>query len=188
MLIAPVLARVSATSMFHSLKATMPKSHSLTRRGWWLGALIFTALPAITLLPFKGISETMGWQASALFAQNITTQVIVWALLTGLISMSLLLLWHFLLNRKTGARFANYGLTWNGKVKLFSIAQSFLLAFAVVAVLYISLLLTDYLFDVDYRIWVFAIKLLSPLQMGIALIYLLPFSLFFIIVATVLHG
>jgi pimeloyl-ACP methyl ester carboxylesterase len=188
MLIVPVLARVSATSMFSSLKATMPKSHSLTGRGWWLGALIFTALPAITLLPFKGISEKLGWQASALFSQNITTQVIVWALLTGLISMSLLLLWHFLLNRKTGASFANYGLTWNGKVKLFSIAQSFLLAFAVVAVLYISLVLTDYLFDVDYRIWVFAIKLLSPLQMGIALIYLLPFSLFFIIVATVLHG
>ena len=187
-LIAPVLSRLTQTSTFHSLKVSTPKVYSLSGQSWWLGALIFTTLPALTLFPFKGISETLGWQASALFAQNISTQIIVWALLTGLISMSLFLLWHFLLNRKTGASFASYGLTWNGRVQLFSIAHSFLLAFAVVGVLYTSLVLTDYLFDVDYRIWVFAIKLLSPLQMSIALLYLLPFSLFFIILATVLHG
>jgi pimeloyl-ACP methyl ester carboxylesterase len=187
-LIAPVLSRLVQTSTFHSLKVSTPKVSSLTGRSWWLGALIFTTLPALTLFPFKGISETLGWQASALFAQNISTKIIVWALLTGLISMSLFLLWHFLLNRKTGASFASYGLTWHGRVQLSSIAHSLLLAFAVVGILYTSLVLTDYLFDVDYRIWVFAIKLLSPLQMGIALLYLLPFSLFFIILATVLHG
>jgi pimeloyl-ACP methyl ester carboxylesterase len=187
-LIVPALTRVAETSTFRSLKASMPKLHSLTGGGWWVGALIFTLLPAITLFPFKGISEKLGWQASAVFAQNITTQVMVWALLTGLVSITLFLLWHFLLNRKTGASFESYGLTWNGRVPISSIVQSFLLALAVVGVLYTSLLLTDYLFDMDYRIWVFGIKLLSPLQMGIAMSYLIPFSLFFIIVATVLHG
>ncbi|TWX46996.1 alpha/beta hydrolase family protein [Colwellia hornerae] len=188
MLIIPTLGKVSATSMFSSLKAAMPKLQSLTGHSWWFGAVIFTALPALTLLPFKGISERLGWQASALFAQNITSQVMIWALLTGLISMLLLLLWHFLLNRKTGASFESYGLTWNGQIKVSSIAHSFLLAFVVVGGLYISLLLTDFLFDVDYRIWVFAIKPLSLMQMGIALSYLMPFSLFFIIVGAVLHG
>ena len=187
-LIEPTLSRLAQTSVFNSLKDTTPKLYSLTGRSWWVAALIFTALPALTLFPFKGISETLGWQASAFFAQNISTQIIVWALLTGLISMSLFLLWHYLLNRKTGASFASYGLTWHGRADMSSIAHSFLLALAVVGVLYTSLVLTDYLFDVDYRIWVFAIKLLSPLQMGIALLYLLPFSLFFVIVATVLHG
>jgi hypothetical protein len=67
----------------------------------------------------------------ALFAENITTQVIVWALLTGFILMSLFLLWHFLLNHKTGASFSSYGLTWNGLVKTFSLAQLFLPATAV---------------------------------------------------------
>ena len=187
-LIVPALTRVVETSTFRSLKSAMPKLHSLTGGGWWIGAFVFTALPALTLFPFKGISEKLGWQASAFFAQDITTQVMVWALLTGLISISLFMLWHFLLNRKTGASFKNYGLTWNGRVPISSIAHSFLLALAVVAVLYTSLVLTDYLFDVDYRIWVFGIKLLSPLQMGIALSYIIPFSLFFIVVATVLHG
>lgn len=187
-LIAPALIRVAETSTFSSLKNSLPKVHSLTGRGWWVGAAIFTALPAITLFPFKGLSETLGWQASALFPQNITTQVMVWASLTGLISILLFLLWHVLLNRKTGASFGNYGLTWNGRAKISSIAHSFLLALVVVGVLYTSLVLTDYFFDVDYRIWVFGIKLLSPLQMGIAGSYLIPFSLFFMVVATVLHG
>nr|WP_297347332.1 alpha/beta fold hydrolase [uncultured Glaciecola sp.] len=187
-LITPVLSIIAGTSTFSSLKQSVPKLHSLTGRGWWLGAFIFTALPAITLFPFKGISETLGWPASAMFAQNITTQVMVWAILTGLISMTLFLLWHFLLNRKTGARFDSYGLTLNGRTKITFIAHSFLLALVVVGVLYTSLVLTDYIFDVDYRIWVFGIKLLSPLQFVIALAYLIPFSLFFIVVATVLHG
>jgi pimeloyl-ACP methyl ester carboxylesterase len=187
-LIIPVLTCIAGTSTFSSLKQSEPKLHSLTGRGWWLGALIFTALPAITLFPFKGISETLGWPASAMFAQNITTQVMVWAILTGLISMTLFLLWHFLLNRKTGASFDSYGLTLNGRTKITFIAHSFLLALVVVGVLYTSLVLTDYVFDVDYRIWVFGIKLLSPLQFVIALAYLIPFSLFFIVVGTVLHG
>jgi pimeloyl-ACP methyl ester carboxylesterase len=187
-LIIPALSRIAGTSTFSSLKHPMPKLHSLTGRSWWLGAFIFTALPAITLFPFKGFSERLGWPASAMFAQNITTQVMVWAILTGLISMTLFLLWHFLLNRKTGASLDSYGLTSNGRVKIAFITHSFLLAFVVVAVLYTSLVLTDYVFDVDYRIWVFGIKLLSPLQFGIALAYLIPFSLFFISVATVLHG
>lgn len=187
-LIAPTLSRVAESSAFRLLKKSTPKQYSLIGRDWWVGAVIFTSLPAITLFPFKGISEKLQWPASVFFAQNITTQVMVWALLTGLISISLFLIWHFLLNRKTGASFENYGLTWNGKIQITSIAHSFLLALVIVAVLYASLLLTDYVFDVDFRVWVFGIKLLSPLQMVIALPYLIPFSLFFIIVATILHG
>lgn len=187
-LIAPAIIGLGQSSAFDSLNHNLPVLRSLNGAGWWVGALVFTALPAVTLFPFKGISESLGWQASALFPQNITTQVMVWAILTGLIAISLFCLWHFLLNRNAGGSSDSYGLTWNGQVKFGAIGRSFLLALSVVAVLYTSLILTDYLFDVDYRIWVFGIKLLSPLQLRMALSYLIPFCIFFLIVATILHG
>lgn len=188
LLIVPTIAKAAQSSKFSPHMSSMPTLYSLKGKSWWLAALIFTGLPAVTLFWFKGISEKLGWQASALLAQNITTQVMVWALLMGLISLSLFMLWHILLNRKQGASLENYGLTWNGRVSVSAIFHSFLLALAVVAVLYLSLLLTDYFFDVDYRIWVFGIKLLSPLQMSIAWIYFIPFCAFFIIIAILLHG
>lgn len=187
-LIAPAITGLASLSAFETMTAHTPPTKGITGTGWWVGALVFTALPAITLFPFKGISESLGWPATALFAQSITTQVMIWALLTGLIAIGLFLLWHFLLNRKVGATAANYGLLHNGKLKWTPIAQAALLAFSTALVLYASLLLTAYLFDVDYRIWVFGIKLLSPLQLRIALPYLIPFCLFFLAVATILHG
>lgn len=187
-LIVPAITALAVRSPFKSLTNALPKAHSLQGAGWWVGAIMFTALPAITLFPFKGISETLGWQASALFAQNITTQVMVWAILTGLISLALFSLWHLLVNQKTGATLANYGITLGQGVKATQVFRSFLLALSVIAVLYTSLLLVDFFFDVDYRIWVFGVKLLSPLQFKIALSYVVPFCLFFIVVAVVLHG
>ena len=53
----------------------------------------------------------------------------------------------------------------------------FLIAFAG----YFTLVLTDFFFKTDYRYWVFAIKLLSPLQLRIALVYFVPFLFYFLL-------
>lgn len=188
LLITPAINALATLPAFSTASTATPETRGLNGAGWWVGALVFTALPAITLFPFKGISESLGWPASAIFAQNITTQVMVWAVLTGTISLILFLLWHILLNRKTGARSDHYGVTLNGTIPWSHIGQSALLALSTGALLYLSLMVTDYLFDVDYRIWVFGVKLLSPLQLRIALPYLIPFCLFFLVVATLLHG
>jgi pimeloyl-ACP methyl ester carboxylesterase len=183
-LIAPVATRLAGSSTFSALSGTPPKSYSLSGGNWWVGAIVFMALPAITLFPFKGFSESWGWQASALLPQNLTTQLMVWAVGLALVSAALFAAWHLLLNRKAGATAGSYGL----RVTPGQLLHTLGFAFAVTAILYASLLVTDYLFDVDYRFWVFAIKPLSLLQLRITLSYLIPFIALFLVVAMILHG
>lgn len=187
-LLVPAGSRLIRLSPFQSLQNETPDSRSLTGLGWWVGAAVFMALPVITLFPFKGIPESLGWEPSALFPQEITTLVMAWTIGLGLIALALFSAWHLLLNRKSGATLDHYGLRWQGQFKLGQIVRSFLLALSVVGVAYLSLLLTLFFFDVDYRIWVFGIKPLTLLQFQIALSYVLPFCAFFLVVALLLHG
>ena len=188
LLLVPAGHRLINLPAFQALRDTPADSRALVGRDWWIGAVVFIALPVVTLFPFTGLAETWGLSASALLPQELTTQVLVWALGVGLIALALFTAWHLLLNRRTGASLENYGLTWNGRVEIGKIARSFLFALSVVAVAYVSLLLTMFFFDVDYRIWVFGVKPLSTLQFQIALSYVIPFCAFFLVVATLLHG
>jgi pimeloyl-ACP methyl ester carboxylesterase len=187
-LIPNVIRGLAQTAPFRSAMASPVAPKSLTGGGWWIGAFVFMALPVVTLFPFKGLSETWGWAASALLPQNITTQVMVWAIGVGLIASLLFVAWHFLINRKTGATALHYGLVSSDGFSPGAILRSLGLALAVVGVLYTSLLITAYLFDTDYRFWVFAMKPLSALHLRIALSYVIPFCLFFTVVAVLLQG
>lgn len=188
LLIPAVIPALAKTAPFHSLQGTPAEPKPIVGGGWWIGALVFMALPVITLFPFKGFSEAWGWQASAWLPQNITTQVMVWAIGVGLISLILFLAWHLVLNRKAGATAEHYGLAGPDGFSLALVVKSFGLALAVVGLLYLSLVITAYLFDTDYRFWVFAMKPLSALHLRIALSYFIPFCLFFTVVAVLLHG
>lgn len=62
------------------------------------------------------------------------------------------------------------------------------MAISCCAVLYLSLLLADQLMLVDFRFWVVALKLLSPDQFAMFLIYVLPFTLYFLVLSLSLHN
>ncbi|MCW8196400.1 alpha/beta fold hydrolase [Proteobacteria bacterium 005FR1] len=163
------------------------KAVGLRGASWWLSSAIFVAVPALTFFPLQlwGGSIT----ASAWLPQRLTTGFVAWAVGTGLISIALFSLWHFRLGGKAGGGNAvSYGLTWatgnTAKRALYSLG----LAILTVAGLYLLLALNHLLFTTDFRIWVIAVKLLSPLQWGIFLVYLLPFVAFFFVTGLVLHG
>ena len=158
-----------------------------TRGGaWWGAAFVFVALPAATLFPFKSLGGAL--RPSALFPQGITTQVMVWAVLVGLISAALFVLWHLTSGRKGGATADDYGLTWVGRWEASKIAKSVLLGFLIVVAAYASLVFTAFFFTTDYRIWVFAVKPMSALHLRISLSYLIPFVAFFAVYGVVLFG
>jgi len=169
--------------VFAPIVKAAPVGRPAKGAGLWIGALIATAIPALTFFPF------MGWGAKlvkggSFWPQNITSQLAVWALFNGIISLVFFLLWHLISNRKSGARAADYGLTlswgeaWRTLLYGFSVILSgvFLLAAA------------DFLFKIDFRFWVLALKLPSPVQTKIALSYAPVFFLFYLASSLVLNG
>lgn len=87
-----------------------------------------------------------------------------------------------------GAGARSYGLRAHNGRTLALFGKAVLFAVTVVAGVYTLLALCDGLFNTDFRFWVVALKLLSILQFRIFLNYLLPFTLFFVMVGVVLNG
>ncbi len=150
--------------------------------------MVFVVLPPLTLFPFKDLFGFLDLSANAVFPQNITTQVVVWTTLLGLLSLALFASWHLTLNRKTGATTDNYGLTWEGSISGNRVGKSLVLAGLVVLAGYLTLVMTAFLFNTDYRFWVFAVRPLDALHFRIAISYLIPFTGFFLVLSTLLHG
>ena len=176
------------TPYFSVLAQAPPPSRGATGWRWALGALVFAFLGPLTLFPFTGLFEALGWSATPLFPQNVTTQVVIFTSLVTLISAGLFGLWHVLSGRRGGARLDHYGLTLDGRVPWGRAGRSVLLSVLVVAAAYASLLLTDALFTTDFRFWVFGVKLMSALHVRIFLAYLTPFFAFFLMANVVLAG
>ncbi|ASL47893.1 2-(acetamidomethylene)succinate hydrolase [Burkholderia sp. AD24] len=146
---------------FHRL-ARSPEISRKSRGASWWATIIFSAfLPVLTFYPFMNYGEA--WmRASATFPQSITNQILVWALLNTAIGLCL-----SFLSRAPKTRPRS------------QIAPSILLGLATVAIGYLSLVLTTFVFNVDFRFWVVGLKLLSHKQVPIFLIYLPGFFLFF---------
>jgi pimeloyl-ACP methyl ester carboxylesterase len=171
---------------FAPLVRTLPVTKGIKGGGWWIGAVLTMAIPILTFYPFFNVGSLV--KASWLFPQTITSQIMVWALLNGLISLVLFLFWHFVLNKKAEASAFNYGLREPNKLYLGLVGRDLLLAAAVTVGGGLLLLAEDFFFKIDFRFWILALKPLSPLQFGIFLRYVIPFIAFFLMSGVVLNG
>jgi pimeloyl-ACP methyl ester carboxylesterase len=137
---------------------------------WWILVLATAAIPPISFYYFLGLGAK--WMPpSHFFPQSITNQILVWALLNAAIAFAL----GLILSISRASTRAHWLL-------------SVQLALLTVGVGYLSLLLAHYLFAVDFRFWVVALKPLSVDQLRYLLAYLLPFALYFIIAFRALRG
>lgn len=174
------------TRWFSCLRSASPPSRGATGAGWWGAALVFVLLPAITLFPFKDLGGAL--PVNAFLPQAITNQVVAWALLVGAVSAILLGVWHVTSGRRAGATLDDYGLTRDGNWSWRRMGKSFLLSVLTAGAGYLALVASAALFTVDFRFWVFAVKPMASHQAQAALVYLVPFTLFFIVYATILFG
>ncbi|MFM1897088.1 MAG: hypothetical protein RLZZ385_2162 [Pseudomonadota bacterium] len=173
--------------LFRPLQHEPSAARGITGTTWWLAALLFIAIPVLTYFPFQGFAARI--PTSAWLGQNLTNGFMTWALGNGLISLVLLSLWYGVLGGKSrGANAETLGLAFPPAHRLRYLLLTVLLAMVVVASLYLVLFINHSLFTADFRFWVVALKLMNVIQFHEFLVYLLPFTAFFIITGSVLHG
>jgi pimeloyl-ACP methyl ester carboxylesterase len=147
---------------------TMPAHVAAEGRRWTTALLLSAFVPALTYYPAFALAGSFV-KPSAWLPQGITNQIVVWALINALIALAL--------RPFAPKRASRAGI----------VGQSVLIAIATVIAGYAALWLADLAFKIDFRFWIIALKLLSGRQFLIALIYLVPFTAFFVIALNVLH-
>ncbi len=134
------------------------------RRGgkWWLAALLTAAVPALTFYPLMKLGQV--FVPLQLFPQYIQNQLLVWALANALITLAL----SFVL-RGGKPVFTTRWLPSAG------------IAAATMAVGYLSLVLVDAVFKVDYRFWVLGLKPLDARHAVMTIPYFVLWAVFFLV-------
>ena len=147
---------------------TMPKHVAADGRRWTTAFLLSAFIPALTYYPAFALAGTFV-KPSAYLPQGITNQIMVWAVLNALITLALM---PFAPKRASRAGI---------------VGQSVVIAVATAIAGYAALWLADLAFGIDFRFWIVALKLMSGKQWLIFLIYLVPFTAFFVVALHVLH-
>jgi pimeloyl-ACP methyl ester carboxylesterase len=161
------------TPVFSYLKppkiAAVMRPAPAAKGGRWAAALVLTALiPALTYYPAFALAGLFV-KPSLVLPQGITNQILVWAVINAVITLALM--------RLAPKRASRSGM----------MLPSILIAVATMIIGYAALRLSDLAFKIDFRFWIVALKLLSAKQFLIFLIYLIPFTAFFVIALHVLH-
>jgi pimeloyl-ACP methyl ester carboxylesterase len=147
---------------------TVPAAVASSGRRWTTAFILSAFIPALTYYPAFALGGTFV-TPSAYLPQGITNQILVWAVLNGLITLALM---PFVPKRASRSGI---------------IGPSIMIALATVIVGYAALWLADLVFKIDFRFWIVALKLMNAKQFLIFLIYLVPFTAFFVIALHVLH-
>lgn len=147
---------------------TMPEHAAASGRRWTMAFILSAFIPALTYYPAFALGGTFV-KPSAWLPQGITNQILVWAVINALIALALM-------------PFAPKRVSRGGIV-----LQSVVIAVLTVIAGYAALWLADLVFKIDFRFWIVALKLMSAKQFLIFLIYLVPFTAFFVIALHVLH-
>jgi pimeloyl-ACP methyl ester carboxylesterase len=183
----PVGALLLQGAWFNELREPMPEAKPARGTLWWVGAALTVAIPALTFFWLQNQAATLV-PASAFFPQTITSGIMVWAVGNGIITLVLLLIWHFQANRKYGATAETYGASWTDGLSWRKIGKSLLLAICITGFGYLLLAISDWVFKTDFRLWVLALKPMNFLQFHIMLAYLIPFAFFFLVSGAALNG
>jgi len=145
-------------------RLAQPMAPVAKRRGpkWWLAFALTAAVPALTYYPVMKLGQL--FFPMRLFPQYIQNQLLVWALVNGLITLVLSLVLR-------GGR-PSFTPRWR---------LSALIAAATLAVGYLSLVLVEAIWRVDYRFWVLGLKPLDARHAAMAVPYFLLWAAYFLI-------
>jgi pimeloyl-ACP methyl ester carboxylesterase len=177
------------TPFFKSLVKPVPEFKGNTGLAWWIGAVLTVVITTFTLFYFHYLFQHYLIPSTKLWPMDRPNGIMGWALATGLISVIIILLNHFVLKGDRNATAYNYGVTdENGKVEWVEIGKSLLLAFAMFAIGYYVLVLVYRWLLVNFGVFEMAFRLLTPERFAVVLQYLIPWFIAYIMLGANLHG
>ena len=175
------------TRCFSSLNGTPQNPKPATGAGWWIGFALLFFVPTLTYFPLTLWARDVV-KACPVFPQQESNNIVFWLLINAALSLIFFLIWHFASNKKKGGNGMSYGLKTPTGMDWKKIGLSAWFAFLTTAIAYLSVIVISYFFTVDFRFWVIPLKPMSLIQTKIALRYVIPFALFYIMFAVVLQG
>lgn len=162
-LLGGVLLLLGAFELFLSLQRFAPLAErgvGVVDRGdaqWWLTLAAASVIPAVSYFPLTNWGSVLA--ANPVLPQEITNQILVWALVNGLIVLP--------------------ALSLRGGMREHAAASKALVALLSIASAYGAMLVAHFLFTSDFRFWVVALKPLTWSDVPMFLAYCVPFTAFF---------
>jgi hypothetical protein len=167
------------TKVFASLKAgksIVPGELTAKSKPWfWGGLVLCTAFGAFAYRPIYAWCNNN--RPAGIFTQAPVYFIGVWTLCCALFSLLVLFLSYRLQGKASGVNLRENGAIISAPV----LGKTIILALTVVASTFSLVILADYFFKVDFRIWVIAFKAFTPDKLGITLVYLPFFLVYYII-------
>jgi hypothetical protein len=175
---------------FAGLVRPVPEYRGLSGIGWWVGALITTALgPLLYLWVWQRMFFTPWLAVNTLWPQTFTNIYMVWAVIVGVIAWALIAFSHAAVTRRQGATLASYGIAEPGAgIDWAGVRRTLLFVVAVLAPAYVLLAVIKAVWHVDFRLWVVSMTPMSPARWGAFLGYLVPFGIYFVAQGILFNG
>jgi pimeloyl-ACP methyl ester carboxylesterase len=143
-------------------------------------ALLTATVPVLTLFPLFNFAAAK-WPVSAWWPQQLTNGLVLWALANTLIALVVMLILGF---RRIS--WDSLGI-WPAGFRISDVLRAANTALWTVGFGYLLLLTVDATFKVDFRFWVIAFKPLAGWHVAPYFRYLLPLTIFFIVMGASLR-
>ena len=167
---------------FATLVRPIPEYRGLRGPGWWIGALITTAVgPLLYYWVWRNMFFTPWFNPNTIWPQTFTNIYMAWTVIVGVIAAALIAVNHFGFTRRKGGTFAHYGVTeFSGGIDWSGIGRSIFFVAVTLAPVYLILTFVSGVWHVDFRSWVVMLMPLTPDRWLAFFGYLIPFGIYFI--------
>jgi len=171
-----------STRAFAGLRAPAAAIAPTTRKGlgWFWGGLVVSAIISgwswlvLANTPWVG---AIAFNAVQFFMpQGAVFFVSFWAAVNAIAAIIIMVISYLLFGRKNGLDLRASGVLPGWKKFFHGISLSLVVVVAAYAIVFVL----DYFFKTDFRWWVVAVKAFTPDKVGIALMYLPLFAIYFV--------
>ncbi|WP_241704585.1 dienelactone hydrolase family protein [Leifsonia shinshuensis] len=180
-----------ATRPFAALRATGPlELRANTRRGlfWFWGALVvsalFSAWSYIALSQWSAIQGVVFNAVPTWIPQGAPFFIGLWSAINGVFAIIVMTVSYLLFGRKNGQDLRAVGILPGWRRFFHGIGLGAVVVIAAFSIVFV----VDYFFTTDFRLWVLAVKAFTPDKIGIALLYLPLFLIYFFANSVAING